>query len=413
MLQKKILSCLIQDNSLIDDSQIDVKHFTNPVHKLILAEMRALRQEDKAVDQVTLLERLYNKIENHDDLEYLTSLDGSSSVDNFDSYEKELIDQHIKQSTRQTIESYLSRDDLSTEELLNDLEKIQTDRDDEEGQPHDLYLKISDEPFNPNSEKKGITTGFMDLDIKTNGFHETELTVIAARPAMGKTALMMKFVYEALKRDAVPIVFSLEMSKEALIKRLIASELRVESRQMRNPNALDDKMKQQWIDFMGWLSSSNLNIYTRKRSIPEIRSTVRRVKRNYPDKKVMVFIDYLTLLETDKHFQSENYKVEYYSRSLKHMAMDFEIPVVTLAQLSRGVEQRNNKRPMLSDLRDSGAIEQDANNVMFLYRDAYYYPESTEDTNTLEIILAKQREGPTGTVKAFYNVNNGMMRDLR
>ena len=202
------------------------------------------------------------------------------------------------------------------------------------------------------------------------------------------------------------------MGEESLIRRLLAQITRIDTNKIRTPYIMSEEEKKQWADTVGMLSEKPHRIFTKKRTIPEMRTAIRRVKREFPDKKIIVFLDYLQLLETTEKFQSENYKVGYFSRSLKHMAIDFDTPVVALSQLSRDVEKRNNKRPMLSDLRDSGSIEQDADVVMLLYRDAYYNEENDDNRNILEINVAKHREGEVGVVPVFYDLKNGVMGDL-
>jgi len=413
LIEQQILSCLLQDNSLITDTLLQPKHLHNKIYKTIFIEIKKLANEGKVVDQVTLLERLYDKLPSHNDIEYITNLEVLGNVDNFSSYEKELLDKYTKLKTIEILQTNLAKkDELDIDKLMTELESVQEEVANETGDLYELYLRLAEQPFFENSVDDGIPTGFTTLTAKLGGFRSKEFYIVAARPSMGKTALMLKFMRSAMEKDHVPIVFSLEMGEESLVKRLIAQYTKIDSTKIRNPYMLSEKEKQEWLDTVGYLSQRPHKIFTEIRTIPEMRTAIRRAKREFKNKKVIVFLDYLQLLETSEKFQSENYKVEYYSRSLKHMAKDYDVPVVALSQLSRSVEQRQNKRPMLSDLRDSGSIEQDADVVMLLYRDAYYNGENDDNRNILEINVAKHREGEVGLVPVYYELKNGTMGDL-
>ena len=244
----------------------------------------------------------------------------------------------------------------------------------------------------------GITTGFVDLDKMTNGLQKSDLIIIAARPAMGKTAFVLNVAQQAaIQANAKVLIFSLEMSKEQLGQRLLSMESRVEMQKIKT-GKLDRK---DWENINVALDRlSNASIYiddTPGISIMEIRNKCRRLKA---DKGLdMIVVDYLQLMAGDGRSESRQQEVSVMSRFLKLLAREMECPVLVLSQLSRAPEARNDKRPMLSDLRESGSIEQDADIVMFLYRDEYYNKENTEKPNICEVIIAKQRSGSTGTVE--------------
>lgn len=251
------------------------------------------------------------------------------------------------------------------------------------------------------SEKKssvtGIPSGFYDLDYKTAGFQPANLVLIAARPAMGKTAFVLNIAEHVAVRKKIPVVmFSLEMSAEELAKRMLSMDSRVDSQKLRTGTLQDDD----WESLMEStikLSNSKLIIDdTGGLTIGELRSRCRkyRLEKNIG----MIIIDYLQLMSGGRRTESRQQEISEISRSLKNLAMELQVPVIALSQLSRAVEQRPDKRPVLSDLRESGAIEQDADLVMFLYRDEYYNKD-TEEPGVSEVIIGKQRSGPTGTVK--------------
>ena len=244
----------------------------------------------------------------------------------------------------------------------------------------------------------GIPTGFIDLDYKLSGLQPSDLVLVAARPSMGKTAFVLNIAqYVAFKKDKCTAIFSLEMSKEQLVNRLFSLESQVDAQALRTGNMKDSDWEK-LIEAAGIIGQSNLIIDdTPSISISELRSKCRKYKMEHG--LDLIIIDYLQLMSGSVGGRSESRQQEIsdISRSLKALARELNVPVIALSQLSRAVEQRPDKRPMLSDLRESGAIEQDADVVMFIYRDEYYNKDS-EYKKQAEIIIAKQRTGPVGTV---------------
>ena len=248
----------------------------------------------------------------------------------------------------------------------------------------------------------GIPTGFIDLDYKTSGMQPSDLVLIAARPSMGKTAFVLNLVDHVAVRKGLPcMIFSLEMSKEQLVNRMLAMESNVDAQKLRNGNLTDSD----WdavVEGIGVIGNSKMIIDdTPGISITELRSKCRKMKLEYG--LSMVIIDYLQLMTGSggKSSESRQQEISEISRSLKALAREINAPVIALSQLSRACETRTDHRPMLSDLRESGAIEQDADVVMFLYRDDYYNKD-TDTPNIAEVIIAKQRNGPIGTVNLLW-----------
>ena len=258
--------------------------------------------------------------------------------------------------------------------------------------------------YNQKGAITGVPTGFIDLDRKTTGLHGSELIILAARPAMGKTAFALNIATNVALKANVPVaVFSLEMSKEQLVNRILSSESMVDSNKIRT-GKLDDSDWAKIAETLGPLSEANMYIDdTAGISVMEIRAKCRKLKL---EKGLgLVVIDYLQLVQgSGKRNSSRDQEISEISRSLKILAKELDVPVIALSQLSRSAEKRDDKRPMLSDLRESGAIEQDADIVMFLYRDGYY-DEASEDGNIAEVILAKHRGGSTGTEKLLWMGN--------
>ena len=250
--------------------------------------------------------------------------------------------------------------------------------------------------YNSKTNISGISSGFRDVDLKTSGLNKSDLLIVAARPSMGKTAFALN-VATAVAKSKVPVlIFSLEMSKDQLVNRVLCSEAQVDSMKVRTGKLDTDD----WVKLgkaSGDLADTPIYIDdTPGLSAPELRAKCRKAKL---EKEIgLVVIDYLQLMESKGRSDGRQQEISEISRSLKILAKELNVPVVALSQLSRAAEQRTDHRPMLSDLRESGSIEQDADIVMFLYRDDYYNPE-TEKKNVAEIIIAKNRQGSTGTVE--------------
>ena len=247
----------------------------------------------------------------------------------------------------------------------------------------------------------GIPSGFYDLDAMTSGFSRSDLIIIAGRPSMGKTSFCLNIAYNIAKEQKLPVaVFSLEMSREQLTQRMLSGEAKIASNRLRSGRISQNEFEP-LINAVANLSE--LPIYiddTANLSVMQMRSQVRRLQAQQKDKLGLILLDYLQLMEgsgSDNRVQ----ELSKITRSLKGLAREVNAPIIALSQLSRGVEQRNNKRPMLSDLRESGSIEQDADLVIMLYREEYYNPD-TPDRGIAEIIITKHRNGPTGTVKLLF-----------
>jgi len=262
------------------------------------------------------------------------------------------------------------------------------------------FQKI-EERYENKDTLSGTPSGFYDLDAMTSGFQPSDLVIIAARPSMGKTAFVLNIAQACAVEHGTPCaIFSLEMSKESLVQRMLCAEAKIDSNRLRTGH-LHTNDWQALAMAMGRLGEAPIFIDDSAMvNVLEIRAKCRRLKAE--NKALgMIIIDYIQLLQGRKATDNRVQEVSEISRSLKTLARELSVPVIALSQLSRAVEARQNKRPMLSDLRESGSIEQDADLVMFIYRDEYYNPE-TEQRGEAEIIIAKQRNGPTGTVDLLY-----------
>ena len=288
-----------------------------------------------------------------------------------------------------------------------------------QGRATRAYVKISDvlprvfEEVTEISQGKdisGIPTGFTDLDKILYGLHSPDLVMVAARPGMGKTAFMLNLAqYAAVKKNIPVAVFNLEMSNEQLVKRMISSEAGIESEKLRNGQLSSND----WNNFASVFDTlGNAPIYfddNTDLTVTNIRAKCRKLKIEKGIK--LVIVDYLQLMKSGSYSDSRQNEVSDISRALKVMARELEVPVVVGSQLSREVEKRADKRPMLSDLRESGSIEQDADVVMFLYRDDYYNKES-QFKNVAEVIIGKHRNGSTGTIQLAFDPAKMSFRNL-
>ncbi|EOS42387.1 replicative DNA helicase [Lachnospiraceae bacterium JLR.KK009] len=383
---------------------------------VLFESMLELYNEEEPIDVVTLQNRLREKDvpEQLKDIsfvgEMVTSVPTSANIKHYANIvkEKSMLRRLIRVNEDIANQCYLGRDSL--EDILADTEKKIFDLLQNRG--HTDFVPIKQivinalEKIEQASKTKGnvtgIATGFMDLDYRTSGLQPSDLVLVAARPSMGKTAFVLNIAqYVAFHSGLCTAIFSLEMSKEQLVNRLFSLESRVDAQLLRS-GSLADSDWEKLIEGAGTIGRSNLIIDdTPGISISELRSKCRKYKLEHDLK--LIIIDYLQLMSGSGRSKSDSRQQEIsdISRSLKGLARELNVPVVALSQLSRQVEQRPDHRPMLSDLRESGAIEQDADVVMFIYRDDYYNKD-TPDKNIAEIIIAKQRNGPIGTINLVW-----------
>ena len=388
---------LDRDAILIASEILTSDDFYQNQYGIIFDAMVELCNEGKPVDLITLQNRLKEKDLPPDisSMEYVRELieavPTSANVKYYANIvsEKALLRRLIKATEDVANTCYLEKE--STEMILEESEKKLFNI---------LQRSIGGKASKLKGSVTGIPTGFIDLDYKTSGMHPSDLVLIAARPSMGKTAFVLNIAqYMAFRKDVTVAIFSLEMSKEQLVNRLLAMESHVDSQNMRTGNLKDEDWTK-LVEGADIIGRSNLIIDdTPGISIAEMRSKCRKYKLEH--NLGIIMIDYLQLMSGSGKSDSRQQEISDISRSLKALARELSVPVIALSQLSRAVEQRPDHRPMLSDLRESGAIEQDADVVMFLYRDDYYHKD-TEKKDIAEVIIAKQRNGPIGTIELVW-----------
>ena len=411
--EQSVIGSMLMDKEaiMVASEIISGEDFYQKQFGILFDNMVELFNEGKAVDLVTLQNRLKengvpDEVSNMGFVrELLTNIPTSANVKYYADivYEKAVLRKLIKATETVANDCYVGADKL--ENILEDTEKkifdIVQRRNAGDYVPINKIVQNSIMRVSAASKLKGnvtgIPTGFIDLDYRTSGMQKSDLVLVAARPSMGKTAFVLNMAqYMAFECDKTVAIFSLEMSSEQLVNRLLAMEARIDAQKLRN-GSLEDKDWESLLESAGTVAKSNLIIDDRASSLAEIRSKCRKFKLE--QNLDIVIIDYLQLMSSggSRSSDSRQQEISEISRGLKRMARELDVPVVALSQLSRAVEQRPDHRPMLSDLRESGAIEQDADVVMFLYRDEYYNKES-ELKGTAEVIIAKQRNGPIGTV---------------
>lgn len=414
--EKSVLGSMLMDkDAIVTASEILLKDdFYNQHYAVMFEAMVELYNEGMPVDPVTLQNKVIKKglpeqFTGADRIrEILMSVPTSANVKYYATIvnEKSMARKLIRTTEGIANECYLGNESLET--IMSDTEKqifaLLQNRSGGDYMPISQVVlnaldKIEKAAHNKSSVT-GISTGFSDLDYKTSGLQPSDLVLLAARPSMGKTAFVLNIAqYIATHQNLCTAIFSLEMSKEQLVNRLLSVESRVDAQLIRN-GSLQDADWERLVEAAGVIGGSNLIIDdTPGISIAELRSKCRKYSLE-KDLKIII-IDYLQLMSGSGKTESRQQEISDISRSLKSLARELKVPVLALSQLSRQVEQRPDHRPMLSDLRESGAIEQDADVVMFLYRDDYYNKD-TEDKNIAEVIIAKQRNGPTGTVNLVW-----------
>ena len=414
--EQAVIGSMLMDRDAMESALeiLQPDDFYGRQYGTLFQAIRELNTENKPVDLVTLQERLKenNVPEELAGMDFIREVLGSVPTSANVKYyakivkEKSLMRRLIRTTEEITAQCYQGTDNV--EALMDSTEKkifnLMQSRGGGDFTPIRQVvinaLERSEAASKQNGSITGVSTGFIDLNYQTSGMQPSDLILVAARPSMGKTAFVLNMAQHMAFRDNITTaIFSLEMSKEQLVNRLFSLESKVDAQVLRN-GRLEDSDWERLIESAEIIGNSNLIIDdTPSISIAELRSKCRKYKMEM--NLGVIIIDYLQLMSGSsggKSSTSRQQEISDISRSLKAVARELNVPVIALSQLSRAVEQRDDKRPMLSDLRESGAIEQDADVVMFIYRDDYYNKES-EKKNIAEIIVAKQRNGPVGTVE--------------
>ncbi|MDG0811052.1 replicative DNA helicase [Cohnella sp. OV330] len=410
---------LLESEALITAMErLNTEDFYSVAHQRIFEAMVDLNEDNQPMDLITITATLRDRgqLEEVGSVSYLAKLASAvPTAANVDYYaqiveEKAMLRRLIRTATQIVSSGYASEDDVGA--LLNDAEARIMELSNRRAAHgfisiRDVLMDVFERVeflFNHKGGTTGIPSGFIDLDKMTSGFQRNDLIIVAARPSVGKTAFALNIAQNvAVRAQETVAIFSLEMSAAQLVQRMICAESNVDAGRMRTGFLEGDDWEKLSMA-IGSLSEAQVYIDdTPGITVAELRAKCRRLKK---EKGLgMILIDYLQLIQgRGKAGENRQQEVSEISRTLKQIARELEVPVIALSQLSRGVEQRQDKRPMMSDLRESGSIEQDADIVAFLYRDDYYNHD-TEKKNIIEIIIAKQRNGPVGTVELVFLKN--------
>jgi replicative DNA helicase len=409
--EKAFLGSLMKAEYLLKDTVIQPEQLELTRHKELMRRMLEFNQAGKNIDLITLT--TLPDLESFGGMSYLSDLFSHADVEKFDGMEKLILDSW-KEREKRNILTIATMNDWEVAKVISELDKINQAKMDDHTPLKQALSSICEAPWEDPIGLQTATTGIKKLDEVTGGFQGGEVTILAARPSMGKTDVMLHFAKMSGWAGFLPLVFSLEMPEKLITSRLVASTGGFNRRKLKDPkHSLSESQKNKWFDVIGELNETNIQIFDGSgQTISEMRAKTRKLINQFPYKKPILFIDYLTLIQSSQFYGGNAHQqVTEISKSLKTMAKDFDCPVICLAQLNRSVESRANKRPMMSDIRESGSVEQDADVILFLYREAYYDKE-TED-RSLEIIISKNRNGPVGSIKVDYNEHTGEIEEQK
>lgn len=415
--ESSVLGSILIDGELIEQTNLKPHHFNDMQYSEVFAAMLAVKETGLKIDAVSVSNILGKRLSEIGGYSMLINLAQSvPTVDNFQMYTEIIREKYAMRQIYLKIKVATKNEYESADEMLDYLENVAREVDNERVKPSNM-VHIKDamishiDDMTTKAEGNAIQalpSKFQDFNKLVGGYRKTELSIVAARPSLGKTAHMInEALHAAMESKAVVLIFSLEMARRLLVDRMISNIARIDGSAVRD-GLLDDD---EWGKYTIAASEiANTDMYiddTSANRLSTIKEEVRLKRKEFPDRDIIVMIDYLQLITLDKEKQNRNLEISTISAGLKQVARDNDAHVMALSQLSRGVEQRQDKRPIMSDLRESGAIEQDADLIEFLYRDDYYNAD-TEKKNIVEVIVAKNRNGAIGTVELVFLKNFNM-----
>ncbi|MDT8862079.1 replicative DNA helicase [Alkalihalobacillus sp. MEB130] len=415
--EQAVIGAILLEPELIKECSLHEEHFYEARHKVIFQAMRALERSATPPDIVTVVTMLRDVLESIGGVAYLSELmNAVATTSNFKHYEELTLEQVRRRSAVKLTEQFhYEANDETINTLITELQQIQELTIKKQHRTKkEILADVVEILHEPTEDLRGRPSGIIDLDKMTGGWQKQDLIIVAARPSVGKTAFALHLGAVNCRRGGVTTFFSLEMADRQLAIRWINAEGRIDGMKWKNPTRFfssDDYL--QAVHAIGAIEKWDMEIIDNPSiQVSEIRSKLSEIKRRYPNRDHLVIIDYLQLIQpSSKRGENRQQEVSDISRSLKAMARELDVPIIALSQLSRKVEGRQVKRPMMSDIRESGSIEQDADIVTFLYRDDYYDHE-TDQPNITEIIVAKQRNGPVGTVEVLFEKEYGRFVNL-
>ncbi|KHE72640.1 replicative DNA helicase [Halobacillus sp. BBL2006] len=402
--EQSVIGTLLLKGELVKDVTLRSEHFCNHRHQMIYQAIQKIERAGDPVNIVSVTTELNHNIRAVGGVSYLTDLANSIPTTETLMHHQHLVLQSYRnRKTKEEASLYAQNPNgESLDQLMKQLEDFRSVGNvREEPTTNETLLEITREMQAPPTDgMTGFATGYQEVDQMTGGTQQGDLMIIAGRPSMGKTAFALNLAAQHCKRGGSAHIFSLEMGRKSIFKRILSCEAEVDGQKWRTLNfsRID---YENCFTAIGEVSEWNLHVYEQARTVADIRAQVRQSIRKDKEPKPLIVIDYLQLLVPVGRYERRDLEVGAMTRELKLLARELDVPIILLSQLSRGVEQRKDKRPMMADLRESGNIEQDADVIGLLYREEYYRRGDGEN-NEVELIISKQRNGPVGSVKLAF-----------
>jgi replicative DNA helicase len=408
-----LLGAVFLAPELIHEITLEPSHFSEKRNQLLFQALRELQKEEKPIDLLLVVKKLGSKIENIG-VSYISDIAGCCpTTANYEHYQTLILNEYKLRILKRSAAQFLNE---QTFERADDFYKTFTDLQDfgkvNQKSKRDILYEVYEEMIEDQGDISGMDTGFSLLNGMLNGLQNGDLIIIAARPSVGKTALSLNLAKNCCKVGGVVDFFSLEMPAKQLIKRMLSDISYVDGSKWKDSyHYFSEDDYGRAVHALGTIDQWNFHIHDEPRqTVADIRAAIQKTKRENPNGGHLVVIDYLQLITQTQRFERQDLAVGSITRELKQIARQYEVPVVLLSQLSRGVEQRADKRPVMSDLRDSGSIEQDADVIMLLSRDDHE-PVSHNECELINVNIAKHRNGPVGVIKLAFEKNYSRYRD--
>lgn len=405
-LEASVLGSIMKHNYLLDDSNIQADYFTLGAHKSLFEAFKQLKASNMPIDMATVLTASLNGSYSIDANE-LMFISNAGNEKHFDAH-TQLLFEHYQDGQKEQILKAAIEEGKTISEIMSELQAIESNKTDDYHSMASLLSDALEKPFVPQEKVTAHKTGLKMFDAITGGLRNGELIILGARHSVGKTAVALNIARLLTQTDKniVPIFYSLEMTAQSLTNRLIASCGNYNSRKLENPYlSLTDDEKARWTQALDTVRAINMETFdSAGQTMSDIRRKTRKMARKHKGKQLVIFIDYLQIINSENRKASEYERITTISKELKELAKEFNLPVVCLSQLNRGNEQRQDKRPSMSDLRSSGAIEQDADIIALLHREDYQNNQSEQvPNNEIEINIAKNRNGKTSIVTLYFD----------
>ncbi|WP_430535933.1 replicative DNA helicase [Listeria rocourtiae] len=400
--EQAVLGAVLLDPNIFPEINLQPEYFFTPFHGEVFKAMQHLHENNIPIDIISLFQQLGGN-----DLVYLTELSGvTPTTANVAYYAKTIKDAFFKRKKHTIASKYINEPNEDNEQALREALLLEDDNETDQQRGFlDVGNKLVEKIFDEGTAKnETMSTGYLHLDKVLGGLQHEELVIVAARPSVGKTAFALNIGFNVANcEEGAVSIFSAEMSKEKITYRLLSNLMAIDASVWKDPyNRLSVEDKDRALRAFTHISKRPLNIVDKSGpSLLDVEKEIIQNKKDYPDLKQLIIIDYLGLMSAVGKFERHDLKIGAITSGLKSLARKYHVCIILLSQLSRGVENRQDKRPMLSDIRDSGNIEQDADKVAFLYRDDYY-DRNSELNGIIEIIVAKNRDGTTGTVNLAF-----------